>query len=106
MRLKVGSKMSYRYVHAVTLNRNGDMEGAIVELRMAIKEAPERYEAYHQLADILLQRGDTNGAISNYELALRYCGNGPTNLIPLKAQHAERVRIEEKIRQLRAEESL
>ncbi len=92
-----------RLLEAHGLERQGDDEGAVTALNAAIGEDSERFEAYLSLADIRLRRGDTNEAILNYELALRYCGSSPTNVIPLTAQVRERVRIADKLRQLKSE---
>lgn len=79
---------------------SGDLQGAEETLKTAIAKWPRRYEAHMYLGNLLLERGDTNGALSNYMMAVRYCGMSPTNFVPMEVQLRERARISERIRKL------
>ena len=83
------------------MREQGDFVGAARLLRWAIKSSPMQYGAYLSLGDTLLKSGDTNAALSNYELALMYCGKSPTNALSSDAQRGERLLIEERIANLR-----
>jgi tetratricopeptide (TPR) repeat protein len=43
------------------------------QYQLAIEAAPTRADAYNQLANILLYRGDTNSALEHYRIAIRLC---------------------------------
>lgn len=70
-------------------------------LKSAIQLEANRYEAYNDLGNLLLSRGETNAALTNFDKALLYCGKSPTNLLSLQAQKNERALIEGKIQKLR-----
>lgn len=79
----------------------GDLKDAEETLKRAIARFPTWYNAYLSLGDTLLKAGDTNGALSNYRLALEYCGRTPTNYAPIEAQARERGMIENRIQHLK-----
>lgn len=80
--------------------RRGDLGAAKHTFKSAIQTDPERYEAYLDFGNLLASEGDTNGALDNYSLALKYCGNTPTNLLSEDEQTRERLRIARKIKSL------
>jgi hypothetical protein len=91
--LKIGS--------ANEMRQRGDSHGAEAALKSAIQLAPNRYEAYLDLGNLLLSDGETNRAIDNYKLASIYCGRSPTNLLSLDDQIRERAIIAQKIEGLK-----
>jgi tetratricopeptide (TPR) repeat protein len=99
---KLGRNTHYmiRIAQAEDLRQKGDMLNAEAELYSAIRLLPTRYEAYLNLGDILLEKGNTNAALDNYNLALRYCGSSPTNVLPHELQERERNLIVERISEL------
>lgn len=95
---------SYYYLLMATADqqaKQGDVRAAENLLRSAIRKFPEAPDAYQSLGDTLLKAGDTNGALTNYELAIERLGKGFTNLLSVTQQLAERPFIENKIRSLK-----
>ncbi len=78
----------------------GDLQGAKETLKAAIAKWPRRYEAYMYLGNILLELGETNAALSNYMMAIKYCGTSPTNFVPMEVQIRERERLIERLKKL------
>jgi|SRR6266542_3871586 len=89
------------FFSAKDLEAAGDVSGAEAALRSAIHECPNRYEAYLALGDLVIKRGETNAAISNYTVALAHCGASPTNIVTIEAQRVERTLISNRIQRLR-----
>lgn len=79
----------------------GDRQGAKAALEAAIANWPRRYEAYMYLGNILRELGETNAAVSNYMMAIKYCGTSPTNIIPMEVQRRERERLIQRLQGLR-----
>ena len=52
----------------------GDLEGAIRELRKAVEIRPQFPEAHENLAWVLMDRGDLTGAWGEVHLAQKYGG--------------------------------
>ena len=90
-----------RFGEAIEMRKKGDTNAAEALICGAIQEYPDRYEGYVLLADIRLQRGETNRAIASYEAALKYAGSSPTNLVQLTFQQQERSRIQHVLKTLR-----
>jgi tetratricopeptide (TPR) repeat protein len=101
IRAKSPSNYELKFLEGVLFERQGKYGDAIDTLKAAIEIDPNRFEAYFYLADLELRQGKTNSAILNYELALKYCGASPTNLIPSAMQERETANISAKIRQLK-----
>jgi len=78
----------------------GDLQGAKGALEAAIAKWPRRYEAYMYLGNILLVLGETNAALSNYMMGIKYCGTSPTNFVPMEVQIRERDRLVERLQRL------
>ncbi len=77
------SRYLLMFFRAKDLEAAGDVSGTEAVLRSAIRECPNRYEAYLALGDLVIKRGETNAAISNYTAALAYCGASPTNIVTM-----------------------
>lgn len=95
------NQYTVEFFKAKQLQESGDVNSAKTVLQSLIQESPNRYESYLALGDILLKQGDVNGARSNFEAALLYCGNGPTNLVPHEVQSKERLLISNRIESIR-----
>lgn len=59
------------------LQKNGDRDGAIKQLRRAVLRQPDRAEWRLELARLLADAGDVGGAIEQVEAAIRHRGNSP-----------------------------
>ena len=44
--------------------------------------------------------GETNAALSNYMMGIKYCGTSPTNFVPMEAQIRERDWLVERLQRL------
>ena len=95
------SRYLLMFLRAKDLEAAGNVSGAETILRFAISECPNRYEAYLALGDLVIKRGETDAAISNYSAALSYCGASPTNIVTIDAQRAELTLISNRIHSLR-----
>ena len=93
------------YGRGVELTDKGDYDGAQAAFLAAITLSTNRYEAHLTLGNLLLSRGETNAALACFDMALLFCGDGPTNLVPRELQVRERLRIAEKIQKLRSKDA-
>ncbi len=88
------------YSLAKDLQQSGNIIAAENSFRSAIQINTKRYEAYLGYGNLLLSRGDTNTALSNYNQALKYCGKSPTNILSQEMQLHERKYISAIIQRL------
>lgn len=71
-------KINSHFQSAVELEHTGNVDGAIAEYRLAIKDAPDQADAHYNLGRLLeMQKGDHDGAIAEYRLALRIHPDDP-----------------------------
>jgi Flp pilus assembly protein TadD len=72
------SKINPHFQSAVELEHTGNVDSAIAEYRLAIKDAPDQADAHYNLGRLLeMQKGDHDGAIAEYRLALRIHPDDP-----------------------------
>ena len=86
---------------ADNMRQQGNFKGAEATLKSAIQLDPRRYEAYLDLGNLLLSKGQTNAALENYNAASLYCGRSPTNILSRDDQERERARISQKIEDIK-----
>ena len=58
------------YNLGITLNEQGDTDGAISHYREAVELRPGYAEAHYNLGRLLVQKGQVDEAITHYEKAL------------------------------------
>jgi tetratricopeptide (TPR) repeat protein len=93
----LSSEVVLRFNKAVELQRKGDLQGAEVEYRAVLSEAPNYAEAHANLGAVLIRLDRYEEAVRSYELALKLAPNLSPILLNLGIAHFRNAEFEKAI---------